>query len=100
MELPQSLWNHKLPNGASISEFVGRAEPAALPLTDIIAFTNVWQERLADATARNLPDLRHKAQKVLKFIDDHDASLTLLRWPCQKLGVLLEPISGDFLLFD
>jgi hypothetical protein len=100
MELPQSLWNQKLSDGTLLSEFVQRAEPTALPLTDITAFTSVWRERLADAVARDLPDLKNKAEKVLRFLSDHNASLTLLLWPGQKLTALYEQLSGDVILLD
>ncbi len=87
-------------DGTSLSEFVERAEPTVLPLTDRTAFINVWQQRLADANASNLPDYKHKAQKILKFLAELNASLTLLIWPRRKLGALFEPNSCDFLLLD
>jgi hypothetical protein len=100
MELPESLWNLKSPDGTLLSEFVGGAEPSALPLTDTAAFTNVWQERLADGVARDLPYMKDKAQRVLKFLADHNGCLSLLVWPSRKLTVLFEQRSGDVLLLD
>ncbi len=100
MELPQSLWNQKLSNGIPLGEFVEQTEPKARPISDITAFTNVWQQRLADASACDLPDYKHKAQKILKFLTDHDTVIVLLLWPRHKLGALFEPNSCDFLLLD
>lgn len=100
MELPELFWNQKLSNGKLLSEYVDRAEPTVLPLVDIVAFTNVWKQRLKDADSRNLPDLKNKAQNVLKFLSDHDANLTLLIWPRSKLGALFEPNTLNFIVLD
>jgi len=100
MELPQSLWNQKLSDGRLFSEFVERTEPSVLPLKNITAFKNVWQQRLAVASATNSLELREKSQKVLQFLADHNAPLTLLIWSRGKLGVIFEPNSRDFLLLD
>ena len=100
MELPQIIWDHKLSNGVLLSDFVDRVEPTVLPLNDITAFTNVWRERLADADARDLPDLKNKAQQVLHFLSEHNSSLLMLIWPHYKLAALYEQNSLDILMLD
>lgn len=100
MKLPQSLWKQKLTNGMPLSDFVEQAEPNARPISDITAFTNVWEQRLADANTYGLPDYKLKAQKILNFLTKHDGVIVLLLWPRHKLTALFEPNTQDFLILD
>lgn len=68
-----------------------------MPLTDLTAFRNVWEQRLDDAKVRQLPDLLEKSQAVLQFTSEHK-EVVLLLWPELKLTALFAPQGEGFII--
>jgi hypothetical protein len=99
MKLSDSIWACRSGDGTTLQDRVGNVEPTCMPITDVVAFRNVWEQRLDDAKDGNLPELFNKAQAVLLFISKHQ-EIVLLLWPAAKITALFSSECDEALLLD
>ncbi len=100
MDLPTLLWNHKLENGRTLSEFVEGNAPSRLPIADLASLREIWNNRLFDAQERKHKDLEARANSILQFLSNNSQGVCMLLWPKYKLSVLFSEHSQAFVLIN
>jgi len=99
IKLPAAVWSRDLGDGTTLQERVGKVDPTCWPLVDLLAFRNVWTQRLDDGRTRNLLELCAKSQAILNFTSEHE-EISLLMWPEIKVTALYAPQSESLLLIE
>jgi len=99
MEIPNSVWSHRLLNGVAVVDFVENSKPTVVAVTDATAFKNVWQQRLRDAQRLRMKEYEAKAKRILAFVAKHE-QIEMLLWGRYKLAALFDPNSGHHLFVE
>ena len=100
MNLPTALWNHRLENDQTLSDYVIGKTPSRLPLTNSTSFVQIWSNRLEDAKNINCKDLEARANSVLHFLSENKEEVCLLIWTEYRISVLFSESSKMFIVVE